>query len=71
MSSELLPFVFLGPRGVPFVLLMLGTIVIATPNGPAGRLLSSPPILWLGRTALAAGGIAANIAFVGDVADIL
>ncbi len=71
LVPALLPFVLLGPRGLPFVLLMVGAVVVATPGGPADRFLSSRPIVWLGRTTLAAGGIAAGIALVGDVVEIL
>jgi hypothetical protein len=66
-----LPFALLGPRGLPFLVLILVAAVSADPRSAAGSVLSSRLVVWLGRTILAAGGIAATAALVADVAEIL
>jgi hypothetical protein len=65
----LLPFVVLGPRGAPILLLVLAAVVM--PAGAVDRVLSARWTTWLGRAALAAVGAAAGIALVNDVVDVL
>jgi hypothetical protein len=66
-----LPLVLVGPRALPFLVLTLLAVLVADPRSPAGRLVSSRSVVWLGRTVLAAAGIAATAALVADVAEIL
>ena len=71
LVPAVIPFVVLGPRGLPILVLVLLASLAADPRSIAARTVGSRPVVWLGRIGLATAGVAATVALVTDVAEIL
>jgi hypothetical protein len=67
----LIPVALIGVPGLAIVAVVIAGLVVAYRAPQVVSVLSSPLVVWLGRAALAAVGVAGTIALAKDISAML